>query len=251
MAEQSTPQVKDLLVNVNTSADTSGFSKVSKSAKDLEKDLINISKVLSSLEKDSKESSNVLNKLNSTFKMLSSGLKGVAYSLSGINIGFKSGVSFARSYNQELLRTATVFAKYGDGITKVEDKIDSLSKRLGINRAETMRLFKSYQSGFNLSTLSGAEKIFENIHKITGANSDAISELISKVQDLTNSYPELVSSVENYKLTNVSELSFQNIGTLRLNDKNVEFTYFDIIEDEIYNRILNLTGSYFNQDKSE
>jgi hypothetical protein len=58
------------------------------------------------------------------------------------------------------------------------------------------------------------------------------------------------SSVENYKLTNVSELSFQNIGTLRLNDKNVEFTYFDIIEDEIYNRILNLTGSYFNQDKN-
>jgi hypothetical protein len=58
------------------------------------------------------------------------------------------------------------------------------------------------------------------------------------------------SAVENYKLTNVSELSFQNIGTLRLNDKNVEFTYFDIIEDEIYNRILNLTGSYFNQDKN-
>jgi hypothetical protein len=58
------------------------------------------------------------------------------------------------------------------------------------------------------------------------------------------------SSVEKYKLTNVSELSFQNIGTLRLNDKNVEFTYFDIIEDEIYNRILNLTGSYFNQDKN-
>lgn len=58
------------------------------------------------------------------------------------------------------------------------------------------------------------------------------------------------SSVENYKSTNLGELSFQNIGGLRLNDKNIEFTYFDIIEDEIHNNILNLTGSYFNQDKN-
>jgi hypothetical protein len=58
------------------------------------------------------------------------------------------------------------------------------------------------------------------------------------------------NSVESYKSTNFGELAFQNAGGLRLNDRNIEFSYFDIIEDEIYNNLINLTGSYFNQEKN-
>lgn len=58
------------------------------------------------------------------------------------------------------------------------------------------------------------------------------------------------SASEVYKITEPSELALQNVGAIRLNDKNIEFTYFDIIEDEINNKIINLTGSYFNQDKN-
>jgi hypothetical protein len=57
-------------------------------------------------------------------------------------------------------------------------------------------------------------------------------------------------SVETYKSTNFGELAFQNAGGLRLNNRNIEFSYFDIIEDEIYNNLINLTGSYFNQEKN-
>jgi hypothetical protein len=58
------------------------------------------------------------------------------------------------------------------------------------------------------------------------------------------------SKQENYKSTNLGELSFQNISSLRLNDKIIEHTYFDFIEDEIFNTKINLTGSYFNQEKN-
>ena len=55
---------------------------------------------------------------------------------------------------------------------------------------------------------------------------------------------------EIYKSTNLAELSLQNIAALRLNQNNIEFTYFDIIEDEISNKIINLNESYFKQDKN-
>jgi hypothetical protein len=55
---------------------------------------------------------------------------------------------------------------------------------------------------------------------------------------------------ENYKSTNLGELSFQNIGGLRLNDKIIEHTYLDFIEDEVFNNTMSLTGSYFNQEKN-
>jgi hypothetical protein len=58
------------------------------------------------------------------------------------------------------------------------------------------------------------------------------------------------SQEEKYKSTNYSELAFENAATIRINNKNLEFTYFDIIENEISNNIINLTGSYFSQEKN-
>jgi alpha-tubulin suppressor-like RCC1 family protein len=58
------------------------------------------------------------------------------------------------------------------------------------------------------------------------------------------------SQEEKYNLVNYSELAFENIGAIRVNSKNLEFGYFDIIENEINNNIINLTGSYFNQEKN-
>lgn len=78
---------------------------------------------------------------------------------------------------------------------------------------------------------------------IFGVN-DAYKLTLEFSGKVNNSDPEV------YKLTEASELALQNVGAIRLNDKNIEFTYFDIIEDEINNKIINLTGSYFDQDKN-
>jgi hypothetical protein len=55
---------------------------------------------------------------------------------------------------------------------------------------------------------------------------------------------------EKYRSTNYAELAFENAGAIRINNKNLEFSYFDIIENEISNNIINLTGSYFSQEKN-
>jgi hypothetical protein len=54
---------------------------------------------------------------------------------------------------------------------------------------------------------------------------------------------------EIYKSINNAELANQNISSLRLNSNNIEYTYFDIIEDEIYNKIIPLNNNYFQQPK--
>jgi len=55
---------------------------------------------------------------------------------------------------------------------------------------------------------------------------------------------------EKYKSINYAELAFENVAAMRMNGKNLEFGYFDIIENEINNNIINFTGSYFNQEKN-
>lgn len=58
------------------------------------------------------------------------------------------------------------------------------------------------------------------------------------------------STEEKFKSTNYAELAFENAAAIRINNNNLEFGYFDIIENEISNNIINLTGAYFNQEKN-
>lgn len=58
------------------------------------------------------------------------------------------------------------------------------------------------------------------------------------------------SKMETYKSTNFAELGFQNMATLKLNFKNIECSYLDIIEDEIHDQLITVTGSYFDQEKN-
>jgi len=68
---------------------------------------------------------------------------------------------------------------------------------------------------------------------------------------LTLEFSGVTGSIyENYKLTNLGELGLQNAAGLRLNKSNIEFTYFDIIKNEIYNETINLSGYYFDQQKN-
>ena len=54
---------------------------------------------------------------------------------------------------------------------------------------------------------------------------------------------------EIYKSINNAELAKQNISTLRLNSNYIEYTYFDIVEDEIHNKSITLNNNYFQQPK--
>lgn len=55
---------------------------------------------------------------------------------------------------------------------------------------------------------------------------------------------------EIYKNINPSEIAAQNILSLSINQNIIEYTYFDIIEDEINNKSIILNNNYFKQPKN-
>jgi hypothetical protein len=75
-------------------------------------------------------------------------------------------------------------------------------------------------------------------------------EIILGLNDVNKLTLEFSGGNEYYKSTNFTELAFQNIGSLRLNNNNIEYTYFDVVEDEIYNKNIALTGNYLKQEKN-
>jgi hypothetical protein len=81
-------------------------------------------------------------------------------------------------------------------------------------------------------------------------NSSNPFEIILGLNDLNKLVLEFSGSKEYYKSINFVELGFQNIASMRLNDNYIEYTYFDVIEDEIYNKTISFTGDYFNQEKN-
>lgn len=168
----------------------------------------------------------------------------------------------------------TVNSEYYPGVF-VSCYQDSIFTGSGIFNGETNLKVLNPLSGNNISLLYNFGQL--NCNTSFTINSRQIQIPTGKIQVLTYIEPKDVNSstpfeiilglndaykltlefsgringsVETYKSTNFGELAFQNAGGLRLNNRNIEFSYFDIIEDEIYNNLINLTGSYFNQEKN-
>lgn len=166
----------------------------------------------------------------------------------GVNGQFSPGI-FSSSYQESGFTGSGVF----DGRTNLR-VINQLT-------GDSLSLF------YNFSSYS-CEKSFS-----IGSKSITIPtgyvQILSYIESKTNSTPfEIILGVNDaYKLTlefsgstgqnneihksvNFSELSLQNPVGLRLNKNKIEYTYFDIIEDEINNQIIDLTGNFFNQSKN-
>jgi hypothetical protein len=58
------------------------------------------------------------------------------------------------------------------------------------------------------------------------------------------------NNIEVYKSINPAEIAGQNIVTLSFNKNLIEYTYFDIIEDEINTKSIILDNNYFKQSKN-
>jgi hypothetical protein len=81
-------------------------------------------------------------------------------------------------------------------------------------------------------------------------NSSNPFEITLGLNDLNKLVLEFSGGKESYKSINFVELGFQNIASMRLNRNYIEYTYFDIIEDEVYNKTISFTGDYFDQEKN-
>jgi hypothetical protein len=98
---------------------------------------------------------------------------------------------------------------------------------------------------------TGKIQVLSYIESKSNTNPFEIILGLNDAYKLTLEFSGITGNVyENYKSTNLGELATQNVGGLRLNKKNIEFTYFDVIKNEISNQIINLSGYYFNQEKN-
>jgi hypothetical protein len=81
-------------------------------------------------------------------------------------------------------------------------------------------------------------------------NSSNPFEITLGLNDLNKLVLEFSGGKESYRSINFVELGFQNIVSMRLNNNYIEYTYFDVIEDEISNKSISFTGDYFKQEKN-
>ena len=103
----------------------------------------------------------------------------------------------------------------------------------------------------NIQVPTGKIQVLSYIESKSNTNPFEIILGLNDAYKLTLEFSGVTGNIyENHKSTNLGELATQNIGGLRLNKKNIEFTYFDVIKNEISNQIINLSGYYFNQEKN-
>lgn len=101
-------------------------------------------------------------------------------------------------------------------------------------------------------TPTGKIQVLSYIESINQNNPFEIILGLNDANKLTLEFSGRINGLqeEKYKFTNYSELALENIASMRMNGKNLEFGYFDIIENEINNNLVSLTTSYFNQEKN-
>jgi hypothetical protein len=103
----------------------------------------------------------------------------------------------------------------------------------------------------NIQVPTGKIQVLSYIESKSNINPFEIILGLNDAYKLTLEFSGVTGNIyENHKSTNLGELATQNIGGLRLNKKNIEFTYFDVIKNEISNQIINLSGYYFDQEKN-
>lgn len=106
-------------------------------------------------------------------------------------------------------------------------------------------------NNINYQIPTGYTKVLSYIESKDNSKKFEIILGLNDLNKLTLEFSGQISgSNEIYKSTNFAELANQNICALRLNSKYIEYTYFDMIEDEIYNQKIDLTGNYFKQEKN-
>jgi hypothetical protein len=166
----------------------------------------------------------------------------------GVNGQFSPGI-FSSSYQESGFTGSGVF----DGTTNLR-----VINQLTGNSLSLFYNFSSYScaKSFNIGAKSiniptGYIQVLSYIESKTNSTPFEIILGINDAYKLTLEFSGTTGqNNEIYKSVNLSELSLQNPVGLRLNKDRIEYTYFDIIEDEINNEIISLTGDFFSQSKN-
>jgi len=99
--------------------------------------------------------------------------------------------------NKSMILTSNSLKKYGVSVKEADNIMESFSKTIGITRENSLELMKIYEKGFPLVNMKKAEQLMINIRNATGANVDAMKDVMSTLENIISEYPELQKSVED------------------------------------------------------
>ena len=182
-----------------------------------------IGKVISKIDK----LEGALSVSNKALNIFTSGLSGVGIAVGSLSLG--SIVNGFNGFNKALITGSSQFSKYNIGISSLDKSIQATSRSLSVTREETLELFKAYERGFPLQSLSGANNLLLNIKNTVGANVQEIGRLQAVLGQISSTYPELQKSVEN--LSSADKLRINNSAQLLLIQKKISLEQFKQLSD--------------------
>jgi len=164
-----------------------------------------------------------------------------------VNKEYNPGI-FVSCYNEQNYTGSGIFQ--GKNTLKVLNNLsgDAITLFYNFGNINCGKNFTINNTGYQIPT--GYTQVLSYIQSKENLKPFEIILGLNDLNKLTLEFSGSMSGLnEMYKSTNFVELGPENIVTIRLNQRNIEYTYFDIIEDEIHNRIVTLSGEYFNQEK--
>ena len=174
------------------------IEKATKKNKNLDKDFNALAKTIKKIVKKTeagwKRSSKALDQHRKLVDKVNNGYKGLALSVGRIakslalGGGFVAGLKVLDKYNKTLIVAYNQTARYGHGVRDLEQRMDSLSHKLGMTRVAVLELATSFKRQLPVGSMKNVEKLIENIAMATGASKEAISSMFGDILPLIERY---------------------------------------------------------------
>lgn len=115
-------------------------------------------------------------------------------------LSFSKIIKQAMEYRQSVASLAIQQNNLGTSFGSLNAMLQRTAANLSFTRQQTSQLFKSYTESTAFANLGGAEKIFNNIKELTGANKQQFDKYLGSVNALQAIYPRIdMSNKQNLK----------------------------------------------------
>lgn len=184
-----------------------GIEPTKKLVDELSKSVEKVSKSFTTANAASKVFYGSVSALGRMADSVSKSFLGFSLSIGGVISGVKTAMGVMKSYNDLLLTSAASAARYGQGITFVENRLNNLSKSIVLTRQETMKLFGQYQQSFTQVSFGGFGKLVEKISDIVGPSAENIASMMTNLSATLSKMPEFQKSMEQMTKEDIKRLT--------------------------------------------
>ena len=167
-----------------------------------------------SLDSQFKKTTSSIGKYLSTIKDIGKVSRAVTLAQYGIrqafdSLGTNSSQRDLADYSRTLLQSRVQFVKFGESILDTERRLLSLKDEFAFSRQEVAKLQSQYEQGFSFQAPERMVQTFATLREVVGENVDAMSSLLSSVQQVGQKVP-IYQELFSYGVVNNSEKISKN-----------------------------------------